>query len=94
VLGAMSLAVLLLYGRYHHVSLFVLGNLVKVGRVKLLSRKEENDCHLTIFLIIEQRSLSLQLKNPTCYTLQAILYLFFVVLDIWVFLWQVASVAT
>jgi hypothetical protein len=89
----MSLAVLLLYGRYHHVSLFVLGNLVKVGRVKLLSRKEENDCHLTIFLIIEQRSLSLQLKNPTCYTLQAILYLFFecqvLLINIWI-----ASVAT
>jgi hypothetical protein len=87
------LAVLLLYGRYHHVSLFVLGNLVKVGRVKLLSRKEENDCHLTIFLIIEQRSLSLQLKNPTCYTLQAILYLFFecqvLLINIWI-----ASVAT
>jgi hypothetical protein len=42
------------------------GQLGKVRWFNLLLRKEENDGHLTIFLIIDRSSLSLQLKNPHC----------------------------
>lgn len=61
---ALCFTLVLLYGRYHYVLLFDLGNFGKVSWASLLLRKIENDGHLTIFLIIDQRSLFLQLKNP------------------------------
>jgi signal transduction histidine kinase len=50
---ALCFTLVLLYGRYHYVLLFDLGNFGKVSWASLLLRKIENDGHLTIFLIID-----------------------------------------